>query len=1057
MPCTQGPPVKPSARARKAAAITLSKGKMYEYGVPEEDHLDLPDDLDLEFQFPLAVGTLGDVAGDLVSSKLGARQHERQTPRGEVIFAAQVLLAVAESRLTPKLSSLLKLLAASAFYLGDTPGSAAALTKGLTPGSFPQEDFLARAIRFALDKPWTLALAGVRDRRTGRMVRTLRRHFLEGAAEEDDLLDPLRELRRWAYRTGSAHEVLLADILGAIAVSRFNRSAWTCLPEYSGLSQDFWRPYLSRPEAVKEMWPSQRMLGKAGLYRGTSAVVQMPTSAGKTRATELILRSAFSSGRTNLAVVVAPFRALCHEIANDLQAAFAPDRYEVNQLSDALQQDYTAELMGFFDMGDDLMPHVIVLTPEKLLYVLRQEPRFVENVGLIVYDEGHQFDTGSRGVTYELLLTSIKRLLSDTAQTVLISAVIKNAQELAEWLLGDPEKVVVDQWLQTRRLVAFASFPPNRLGQLQFDPALEGEQEFFVPRVIIPEALKTNEREKPRQFPTNESGSVALYLSLRLVINGGVAIYARMPASATKIVRDAVEQTFPRKPTLRAPAEVSDAGELQRLTHLFALNFGKKSFLTRGAALGLFVHHGDTPHGIRLAIEHAMRESLIRFIVCTSTLAQGVNLPIRYLLITAPMQGRDTIKARDFHNLIGRAGRAGMYGEGTVVFTDHKLFDERETESYKWEAAQDLLKADSATATGSTLLQLFDPLRNDNRRRLLSSPSAVDVVVGLIEDPNTTFAKFENISADLLKHRYSVDGLRKQLELKRSTIEAVESFLMTYRGDSDSQTFIAYARVLGRETLAYALGKPEQQRLIEDIFERIASRIERVAPDVDTQVRYGKTLFGVDRSAEIDEWVEANLLDLELTGSADELFEVLWPFLKSLSSNTKLRALQPERAARTLATGWLAGRPYMDLLAALVELNAHIQRKSRKMKLDVDAVVSFCEQTLGYEFALYVTAIKAAFVEVATPVALRDLVADHFDLLQKRLKYGLPSQDSISYFELGFAERVVAQDVASAIWMEVAKSRADARRFVREYSDEVGQVVDRFPSYFRSVYDGVVA
>ena len=58
------------------------------------------------------------------------------------------------------------------------------------------------------------------------------------------------------------------------------------------------------------------------------------------------------------------------------------------------------------------------------------------------------------------------------------------------------------------------------------------------------------------------------------------------------------------------------------------------------------------PHGIRLAIEHAMRENLIRFVVCTSTLAQGVNLPIRYLIVTSIYQAGEPIKVRDFHNLL---------------------------------------------------------------------------------------------------------------------------------------------------------------------------------------------------------------------------------------------------------------------------------------------------------------------------------------------------------------------------------------------------------------------
>ena len=74
---------------------------------------------------------------------------------------------------------------------------------------------------------------------------------------------------------------------------------------------------------------------------------------------------------------------------------------------------------------------------------------------------------------------------------------------------------------------------------------------------------------------------------------------------------------------------------------------------------GIFSHHSILAHGIRLAVEHAMRDH-VRFVVCTSTLAQGVNLPIRYLIVTSVYREHGTrIKVRDFRNLIGRAGRVG--------------------------------------------------------------------------------------------------------------------------------------------------------------------------------------------------------------------------------------------------------------------------------------------------------------------------------------------------------------------------------------------------------------
>lgn len=311
--------MKPDKRARYAAAITLSKGKMYEYGVPEEDHLELPEGLDLEMQFPLAVGTVGDFASEVVTKAIGS-EGSTQTPRDEVVFSAQVLQAFDDSLLNEDISFNLRLLAAAGFYLGDVPGNAAVQISKLAQLMSPESDPLALAVKLAIDKPWDQPDNAIDYPRVSFILDALGDHF-RGGSTGDMATQAIKSLREWAYTSASAHELLMADLLGAVSATRIANSAWTLLPQYSELPAKKWKPYLSRPMSIKEMWPSQRMLGEAGLYKGQSGIVQMPTSAGKSRATELVIRSAFLSTRTKLALVIAPFRALCQEIANDLEKA----------------------------------------------------------------------------------------------------------------------------------------------------------------------------------------------------------------------------------------------------------------------------------------------------------------------------------------------------------------------------------------------------------------------------------------------------------------------------------------------------------------------------------------------------------------------------------------------------------------------------------------------------------------------------------------------------------------------------------------------------------------
>jgi POLQ-like helicase len=1044
--------LKPDKRTRYAAAITLSKGKMYEYGVPEVDHLELPEGLDLEMQFPIAVGTLGDFASEAVAKTIGF-EGGTHTPRDEVVFSAQVLQAFDDSLLNEDISFNLRLLAAAGFYLGDVPGSASIQVFKLDHLANPENDPLAMALRLAIDKPWDQVDNDTDYFRATDILDALGDHFKGGSAG-DRATQAIKSLRNWAYTSASAHELLMADLLGAVSVTRIANSAWTLLPKYSELTTKEWKPYLSRPMSIKEMWPSQRMLGEAGLYKGQSGIVQMPTSAGKSRATELVIRSAFLSTRTKLALVIAPFRALCQEIANDLEKAFKDDGYNVNQLSDALQPDMAIDIL---DLTIVSKPQVIVLTPEKLLYMLRQEPMIIQKAGLVVYDEGHQFDTGTRGVTYELLLTSIKRLLPENAQSVLISAVIQNAAAVAKWLLKDESKVVSDKSLQARRLIAFASLPKGKDGQLQFNVVSDGEQKFFVPRVIVPEKQPRLPRERAdRFFPTEKSGSVALYLGLRLMENGGIAIYAGKKTSAAKIVRDAVVETFQRGISLAPPSSCSDPEEIRRFVFLYEKNFGADAYLTKAAALGIFAHHGNTPQGVRIAIEYAMRKQLIRLIVCTSTLAQGVNLPIRYLLVTSPMQGRESIKARDFHNLMGRAGRAGMYGEGTVIFTDHRLYDERVTESGRWDKTLNLIHPDSAEPTGSTLLSLFNPMRNDTGTRNLISLSPAEIAINIVDNWDELYKAVGNISTDLKESNFSVASLREQLEAKKKIIEAIESFLMTYRSDVESDVFITNSQVLAGETLAYSLATPEQKMLLTDIFESVARRIEKFVPKTVDQHRFGRTLLGIDYALAIEAWVKDNLHILETIDSSGNLFEVLWPLLAELSAEKRLDDTVPEGALKTLAMGWLEGSSFATLLHKLEELDASYPYGKYRKSFDIDQVVDLCEQTFGFEFALLLAAVNESFIAHVTEVS-GDEFRGYADLLQKRLKYGLPSQKCIAYFDAGFAERVIAQALPNGIVRESAKTSYDVRKLARKYPGDFEVILRDFPSYFTDVFRIITA
>lgn len=1039
--------MKPSRKARLFASITLSKGKMYEYEIPIEDHIEIPSHVNLEHQFPLAIGTLGDFSAEIVANQLG-NTRARDTKRSDVIFSAQVLSAIAAAKIVENFSELLLLLAAAGFYLAGSPGTATAIIRKINASAF-QSNENAGILHHVLAHPWVRCPIETASKLAEPVLDHINRHYSEGE-ELTTLLPQLKHLRKHAYAEADALDFLLLEVFGAVVIQRYRWSAWTMLPESTALERAVWAPFLSRTHSIKEFWPSQMAIAHAGVLRGNSAVVQMPTSAGKTKATELIIRAAFRSARTNIAVIVAPFRALCHEIANDLNEAFSEDGYSVNQLSDALQKDYIAAL---FDDGVDLesRPKVLVITPEKLVYALRQEENFLENVGLLIYDEAHQFDTGRRGVTYELLLTTIKNSTPAQTQSVLISAVIGNANDLARWLFNDEKKIVEDDVRQSRRTVAFTSLPSGHRGQLQFQPAVEGEQGFFVPGVISRLTLDHTPRELPRFFPTDEPSSIALYLGLKLAKFGPVAIYSRLPASATKIAKQVITYLQKRNAQLTYPSAYSNQTELERLHNLYVANFGSAETLSEAAKLGVFVHHGETPHGVRLAIEHAMKESHIRFIACTSTLAQGVNLPIRYLIINSSLVGPDAIKARDFQNLIGRSGRAGMHEEGTVIFSDPTLFDKK---GEAWNICKSFVDPNREDATGSSLLNLIRPptMRRQLASRLEWEPE--EIIYNLIDTPDNLYKQISEIDSEKLKS--SVERLKKDLKEKYAAIEAIESFLMISKPDRESTDSLSAAGDLARSTFAYSLADDQDRARLESVFVRIAQRINSYAPQVEVQHRYGRSLLGLDLSLKVDEWVDKNEFSIAYSETTEALFETVWDFFVENAYNSDIIKLMPKTSAKEIALMWIAGDPYHKIMSHLEKVAAKIQHAKKREAITCDTLVNICERGFGFEFCLYLSAIKESYINSQGENSLPSAMEEKFDVLAKRLKYGLPTSSSIAHFEAGFADRVIAQELSEIHSKNEIHYPFESRRVIQQNKELATNCIRRYPDYYDRILSRIL-
>lgn len=1052
-PFTSEPPMKPEFNSRRYFGITRSKGKMYELGLSEESHIAVPEGVEPAALFPLSIGTLMDASASL-NDAADVQDGLAEELRDDIGFAASFFDAYLGSRFDTEVSPEVTLLASASYFLGQRPGSSLVLARRLSAeGCNAIEHVAIWALQADWREPPNLAEHWLNGQ-LYELVFRLIGHFNVGTPPEP-VIETLSEIRRLTYANGTSREVVLAEVASAVVKLRLAGSAWTLLPGFSGLEAGAWADAIRRPGFPKELWPSQKLLGKAGLFSGRSGVVQMPTSAGKTRSVEVILRSAFLADRTRVAVLVAPFRALCHEIATSLRHAFRGEDVKVNELSNALQLDFVDELAELFGQAAPTTRYLTVLTPEKLLYVLRQEPSLVAHIGMVVYDEGHQFDTGVRGITYELLLTEIKGLLQATAQTVLISAVMKNAVAVGTWLIGtEPNVVDGTGLLSTARSVAFATWSENLGRLLFFETGTYQRPDYFVPRSIESQTLERRGKERnPRVFPAKGADAwkdVSLYLGIRLAPNGAAAIFCGRKDTASGLAERAVE-VYERGFNLPPPATASDANEIKRLTHLAAEHFGMDSTVAKAAALGVFVHHGTTPQGLRLSIEHAMQSELIKLVICTSTLAQGVNLPIRYLIVSGVNQGAERIKTRDFQNLIGRAGRAGMHTEGLVLFADPKVIDNNRTESWRLQAAVGLLKSENSEETSSSLLELLAPLASPDGRNTLPVPTA-DVLQAYFKRGGD-LSTWANGMADAHQGLgFDQRSLTKAISERQKLLAALESYLMANRGVESFENVLPRVRVLAASTLAYSLADDATKAALVQLFELAATHIEQLVPEPARQAAYAKTLLSAFDSTKVEVWVQERADALKVLETSDAWLRALWPLFNAVVDDKLLAGIEPDGMSLQLAQGWMRGSSYRQLIDMATDAEASKPwGEDGRRKLTEPDVLNFLEGCLGFDCPLVAAAVGQLLFGAT---GLNDASTVVLNEFQKALAYGLPSKLSISTYESGLADRQIAQGVAIEIWL-AGYEGFHFHAALPEYREVVAGVLAAYPSYFGAVLDSL--
>ena len=417
---------------------------------------------------------------------------------------------------------------------------------------------------------------------------------------------------------------------------------------WNQLRNNFISVLYKKEKSEIDLWPSQVKAVERVVNSDENLTIFMPTSSGKTRIAELGLLKCISSGRR--AVFVTPLRALSAQTETALRKTFSPLGINISTF-------YSGIDFGEFDKDEIGMHDIVVSTPEKLDYALRNDKTVLNDVGLVVFDEGHMIGKGVREVRYEVQVQRLlKRPDAASRRIILLSAVLPDEDSIrgfASWIGGKPCDPVTSEWRPTRTRFAELTWR-SPYGKLTYN--LDGESP-CIERFI--------EKSKVRSFPKNRH-ELCLAAAWSVAESGQTALIYCPEKKGLLSYVDKIIGLYEGGVLRRLPK--ADDSKIENAVTIGNEWLGQDSDLVKCLKLGVGLHHGSLPVAYRRELEKLMHNDVLSVIISTSTLSQGLNLSVRSIIMHTLTRSGKAIESSEFRNVVGRAGRAYIDTEGDIIF-----------------------------------------------------------------------------------------------------------------------------------------------------------------------------------------------------------------------------------------------------------------------------------------------------------------------------------------------------------------------------------------------------
>lgn len=692
----------------------------------------------------------------------------------------------------------------------------------------------------------------------------------------------------------------------------------------------------------------QRDFWDAAADRNDWVSASAPTASGKTWLVLQWLIDQLGRG-VRVAIYLAPTRALVSEIEGELKEQLRKvEMPDVEVTSLPLPEKHREAVEANW-------PIVFVLTQERI-HLLANYVGDGILADLLIVDEAHKIGDRQRGV---ILQDAMERLVgrNPDMRVILISPSTENPGLLLADAPSDRGRKVVDRT------------SPTVLQNLISARQKRGRPKTWELNLHLAEERIALGHVELAAGPGSGIKKLA-FVASALGEKGGVLVYCNGASDAEKTA----ELIYGLQ------AEEEDE-RLIALSDLVGKAVHPKYRLAEVVKRGVGFHYGNMPTLVRTELERHFREGKLKYLVCTSTLVEGVNLSCRTIVVRGPRKGRtEHMKPHDFWNLAGRAGRWGREFQGNIVCLDPH--DETQWPTGIPRRARHPIEreTDAVLGLGDVVIEYLETRRSTPLQSLTSNEAK----------------RLELMTAYLLAGKVGQGSIASLAAASRQNPDYVARLDAAADAALDGNELPA--ELLQRHPGVSAVG---MQRLLDHFRTHegdIQSLIPLPPPDEDS---YSTLVAAMNR-----------------------VHSHLFPVFQSPAS-IKLYAL--------IIRDWLRGRPLSYIISKQIEYKGRGGR-SQNVAKTIRETMELVESVARFSAPKYLTAYMDVVRLHLKEVGSEDLLDDGLDL-GLALEFGVSSRTLLSLIELG-----LSRTTATLLYEQIPADDLDreaAIRFILERRDRL--------------------